>query len=573
MTITPPPSALAGFDADVVIIGAGPVGLTLGNLLGQHGVGTIVLEAGADLIDYPRAVGIDDEALRVMQTIGLVGEVLPHTIPDQKIYMVTGDRTIIGEVDPRMREFGWPRRNGFVQPLVDRVLLDGLGRFEHVQAVFGTEVTGTREEFDGVTVETATGRTIRARYLVAADGGSSPTRKRLGIPFTGETRENRGLVIDVRNDPIGTPHAVFGGDPARGYGSIALPHGIRRWEFELFPHEDEALVDDDAFVTGLLASHVPDPSALDIIRRRVYTHHARVAERFRVGRILLAGDAAHVMPVVGGQGWNSGIRDAVNLGWKLAAVVTGAAGDALLDSYESERMVHVKQMVAVSLSMANEMTDTDPERARARDEAAARRTPEERAQVRDQAFKPQPVYDGGVVLRTPAPEFKTIPERTVARVAGTLFPQPTVRTPSGDDRLLDDATGQGWRVLTWNNDPAVFLSASSRAALDALGAALVQVVPAVQQEWAARHATAGTVVVGDLGGPGGLQSWFDARPTSAVIVRPDHIIAAECLAQELDSTVQAVLALVGVAGGARGADRAQGGVVGEVAEVAEHGAA
>lgn len=547
MTLTPLPSAADGFDADVAIVGAGPVGLTIANLLGQQGVRVVLLEAGTELIDYPRAVGVDDEALRVMQTIGLVDEVLPHTIPDQKIYMVNGDRTIIAEIDPRTREFGWPRRNGFVQPLVDRVLLAGLERFPSVEVRLGTEVVDTRQDDDGVTTLTRVAGggqgSIRTRYLVGADGGSSPTRKRLGLAFEGETRASKGLVIDVRNDPIGTPHAVFGGDAKRSYATIALPHGIRRWEFTLFPDEDESLVEDEAYVLGLLEGHVPDPSKLDIIRRRVYTHHARVADRFRVGRILLAGDAAHVMPVVGGQGWNSGIRDAVNLGWKLAAVVRGIAGDGLLDSYESERMGHVRQMVAVSLNMANEMTDHDPERARARDEAAARRTPEEQAQVRDQAFKPQPSYGDGLVLHTPAPEYKTLPDRPVTRLAGTIFPQPTVRAACGADALLDDATGQGWRILVWNNDPAALLSEESVAAVRRLGGALVQVVPAVQLPWAREHLAEGSVAVGDLGS---LQAWFDARPTGAVIVRPDHVIAAECLAQELDETLQKLLVLAGV---------------------------
>ncbi|MET8212736.1 FAD-dependent monooxygenase, partial [Streptomyces sp. NPDC005373] len=312
---------------DVLVVGAGPVGLTLANLLGQQGVDVLVAEREHELIDYPRAVGIDDEALRAMQTASLVEEVLPHTISDQKIYMVNGDRMILSEVNPTTREFGWPRRNGFVQPLVDQVLLAGLDRFPNATARFGAEVTDLVEEADGVLATLADGETVRARYVVAAEGGASPTRKRLGISFEGETRPSDGIVIDVANDPIGTPHAVFGGDPARSYASIALPHGIRRWEFTLFEGETEADVDNDEFVFGLLAPHVPDPSTLDIIRRRVYRHHARVAGRFRQGRILLAGDAAHVMPVVGGQGWNSGIRDAFNLGWKLAAVVKGLATD------------------------------------------------------------------------------------------------------------------------------------------------------------------------------------------------------------------------------------------------------
>lgn len=557
MTLTAHESAAEGYDADVAIVGAGPVGLTLANLLGQKGVRVILLEAGDELIDYPRAVGIDDEALRVMQTVGLVDEVLPHTIPDQKIYMVNGERTVIAEIDPRTREFGWPRRNGFVQPLVDRVLLSGLERFASVEVRFGTEVFDSTQDDTGVTVATRTAHgdesSIRARYLVGADGGSSPTRKRLGLAFDGETRPGRGLVIDVRNDPIGTPHAVFGGDPKRGYGTIALPHGIRRWEFTLFPHEGESVVDDDNFVLGLLEGHAPDPSKLDIIRRRVYTHHARIAEHFRVGRVLLAGDAAHVMPVVGGQGWNSGIRDAANLGWKLAAVVRGLADDHLLDTYESERMVHIRQMVAVSLDMAKEMTDHDAERARARDEAAARRTPEEQAAIREQAFKPQPNYDGGLVLQTPVPVYKTLPDRALARVAGTLFPQPVVLTDAGAEQRLDDATGQGWRVFVWNNDPAALLSEESVAAVRRLGGALVEVVPSVQLQWAVQHLHEGSIAVGDLGA---LQAWFDSHLTGAVIVRPDHVIGAECLTQELDETVRRLLALAGVRGDADLADDA-----------------
>jgi 3-(3-hydroxy-phenyl)propionate hydroxylase len=169
-------------DADVVIIGAGPVGLTLANLLGADGVRVVLLEAAEELVDYPRAVGIDDEALRTMQTIGLIDEVLPHTVPNQKIFMVNGDRAILSEVDPRIDEFGWPRRNGFVQPLVDRVLLAGLGRCPTVEVRFGAEVVSSAESNGAVTVSyrTADGgaHEVVGTYLVGADGGSSPTRKR-----------------------------------------------------------------------------------------------------------------------------------------------------------------------------------------------------------------------------------------------------------------------------------------------------------------------------------------------------------------------------------------------------------
>lgn len=530
-------------NADVLIIGAGPVGLMLGNLLGQQGVKVLVVEKNETLIDYPRAVGIDDEALRAMQTVGLVDEVLPHTIPDQKIYMVNGDRQILSEVNPTTREFGWPRRNGFVQPLVDKVLLDGLKRFPSTSVRFCTEVVDLHEDEAGVVATTATGEKLRASYVISAEGGASATRMRMNISFEGETRPSCGIVIDVANDPIGTPHAVFGGDPKRSYASIALPHGIRRWEFTLFEHEDPALVDNDDFIFDLLGPHVPDPRKLDIIRRRVYRHHARVAGQFKIGKIFLAGDSAHVMPVVGGQGWNSGIRDAFNLGWKLAAVINGACDESLLDTYEMERMGHVKQMVAVSLGMAKEMTDHDPVKAAERDRIAASRTPEEREAMRRQAFKPQPKFDTGVVVQTPLPTFKTLPARDVPRMAGTIFPQPRATDAEGVEMLLDDATGQGWRVLMWNNNPMAFISDKHCAALTHLHARVVQVVPKAQLPWARRNAPEGVTVVGDLGGEGSLQAWFDARPVGAVILRPDHVVAAECLAQELDEVLGRVLAV------------------------------
>ena len=529
---------------DVLIIGAGPVGLTLANLLGQFGVSTLVLERRDELIDYPRAVGIDDEALRTMQTIGLVDQVLPHTVPDQKIRIVNGDRRVLAEINPTTREFGWPRRNGFVQPLVDRVLLDGLARYPQVEVRFGCHVTAFASDSDGVTatLSAASGEEhVSGQYVVGCDGGRSLTRQHLGLAFDGETRSTRGLVIDVANDPIGTPHAVFGGDPSRGYATLSLPHGIRRWEFTLFEGESEDLAEDDAFVHSLLAAHVPNPAGLDIIRRRVYAHHARVAEKFRVGRFLLAGDSAHVMPVVAGQGWNSGIRDALNLAWKLAAVVQGKASETLLDSYEGERREHVKAMVALSLTMANLVTDHSRIRTAVRDMAAAvvDRLPKARARVNSQGFKPMPKYDHGVVVPSTQPTWKTLPDRAECPTSvGTLFPQPTVRNEEGQAVLLDDATGQGWRVILWNNDPMAFVSHAAAETVARLGGSLVHAVPASQLQWAKAAASPGVRVVGDETGV--LKAWFDERPFSAIVVRPDHVVAGEALPQELDDVLNRV---------------------------------
>lgn len=535
------------FDAEVLIVGAGPVGLTLANLLGQQGVDVRLVETLDDLIDYPRAVGIDDEALRTMQTMGLVDKVLAHTVPDQRVRIVNGDRTVLAEINPTTREFGWPRRNGFVQPLVDRVLLEGLDRFDSVRVSFGTDFVGFTQDADSVTatlkqVNATDGseseETVRVKYLVSCEGGRALSRQVLGLSFDGETRHTRGLVIDVENDPIGTPHAVFGGDPARGYATISLPHGIRRWEFTMKENEPESLADDDDFVFGLLQAHVPDPQSLNIIRRRVYAHHARIASKFRVGRVFLAGDAAHVMPVVAGQGWNSGIRDAMNLGWKLAMTLQGKADDALLATYEEERRAHVKAMVELSVNMANLVTDRNRLRTAVRDVAAkvVERVPKLKAKVSSQGFKPMPQFTSGVVVPSSVPEYKTIPNREQhLSLVGKIMPQPWVSLAGQAAPMrLDDATGQGWRVLVWNNDPLALISEATLTQLRGLGGRCVQVVPAEQLPWATREQRPDVQVIGDP--EGAFKEWFDARPYSAFIVRPDHVVAAECLAQELDVT-------------------------------------
>jgi len=530
---------------EILIIGAGPTGLTLANLLGKLGVQTILIEARDQLIDYPRAVGIDDESLRAMQSLGLVDQVLVHTVPDQQVRIVNGSGKVIAGINPTTREFGWPRRNGFVQPLVDQVLLDGISRYECVEVRFGAAATDLVQDAQGVTVtigDAGQERTIRADYVVGCEGGASFTRKKLGIGFPGTTRAQRGVVIDVANDPLGTPHAVFGGDPSRAYATLSLPHGIRRWEFSLMEDESDELVDSDEFLDKLLKDHVEDPSSLDIIRRRVYAHHARVAESFRKDRVLLAGDAAHVMPVVAGQGWNSCIRDAMNLGWKLHAVTRGLATDQLLDTYADERRDHVKAMVDLSVGMSKVVTNRSKITSAVRDATAAviDHLPKLKSYVSGQGFKPMPKYTRGVVVHDTWRASKSVPVEEGAKSStGMLFPQPKVIDGERGEVLLDDATDLGWRIYSWNNDPSNFLSEATRRRFEALGASLVQVVPSVQLPWAQQNAAPGVQVLGDPAGV--LKQWFHQHPASAVVVRPDHVVAAECLAQNLDQTLNQIL--------------------------------
>ena len=443
--------------ADVVIVGAGPVGLTLANILGLQGVRALVVDERPTLIDYPRGVGLDDEAIRTFQAIGLVDRILPHTVPNQILRFFDAKRRLLAEMAPPDARFGWPKRNGFVQPMVDAELLAGLDRFDHVEVAWNRCMESCTETEDGVAVEFADGHEpVRARYVVGCDGGRSVTRRLMGVSFDGTTSSTRWLVIDCANDPLGHPNSEVGADPARPYVSISIAHGIRRFEFMIHGDEPDEEAEDPAFVRRMLAQLVPHPDRVDIIRHRVYTHHSRIASAFRKGRLMLAGDAAHLMPVWQGQGYNSGIRDAANLGWKLAAVVNGHADDALLDTYDVERRKHARAMIDLSTLVGRVISPTNGRVAALRDRVihAASVVPTLKRYILEMRFKPMPRYQQGAVFHAEPPS-DTSP-------TGTLFIQPRVDTREQQNVLLDDVLGPGFAVLCWSNNPRAFVGEMTR---------------------------------------------------------------------------------------------------------------
>src|SRR4051794_17934153 len=227
---------------DVVIVGAGPVGLTLANILGLQGVHTLVVDERPSVIDYPRGVGLDDEALRTFQSIGLVDRILPHTVPNQILRFFDAKRRLLAEMAPPDARFGWPKRNGFVQPLVDAELLRGLERFEHVEVWWGRPMISCVQSADDVPAGLggqSVRLTVRAHYVVGCDGGRSQTRAMMGVSFDGTTSPTRWLVVDVANDPLGHPNSEVGADPERPYASISIAHGIRRFEFMIHAEESD----------------------------------------------------------------------------------------------------------------------------------------------------------------------------------------------------------------------------------------------------------------------------------------------------------------------------------------------
>lgn len=546
----------AATEVDVVVVGAGPVGLTLANILGLQGVRTVVAEERSTLIDYPRGVGLDDEALRAFQSIGLVERVLPHTVPNQILRFYDAKRRVLAEMAPPDARFGWPRRNGFVQPLVDAELLRGLQRFEHVQVRWTSPMVGCVQAEDGVRVELGgpAPRTVRAGYVVGCDGGRSMTRSVMGVSFDGTTSPTRWLVVDIANDPLGHPNSEVGADPERPYASISIAHGIRRFEFMIHADETDEQAEDPAFLRQMLARMVPYPDRVDVIRRRVYTHHSRIAGAFRSGRMLLAGDAAHLMPVWQGQGYNSGIRDAVNLGWKLAAVVQGRAGQALLDTYDVERRKHARAMIDLSTMVGRVISPTNRRVARARDAVirSASIVPSLKRYVLEMRFKPMPRYEHGAVAHpggaAPRPDSPT----------GTLFIQPRVDTRTQRDILLDDVLGTWFAVLCWNNNPRKILGEDAFGEWKALGARFIALRPLTQLGWTGQD-DPDVVIVGDRGGD--LKAWFDRHEESVVFLRPDRCIAGACIAQRSAELSAALIEALSLRPGGGELDSATGSLL------------
>lgn len=525
---------------DVLVVGAGPVGLTISNMLGRYGVRTLLVEERPALIDYPRGVGIDDESLRTLQSTGLVEQILPHTNPNQIMRFVDGDRRLLAEIAPTEQQFGWPKRSGFIQPLVDAELLRGLDRFDSVEIRWATAMTECHDTGDEVRVllDTPTGpETVHARYVVGSDGGRSATRRTMGVSFEGTTSSTRWLVVDIDGDPLGHPNVEVGADPARPNVSISLAHGIRRFEFLLHPGESDEEAETPEFLARLLAPFVPHPDRLDVIRRRVYTHHSRIAGEFRKGRLLLAGDAAHLMPVWQGQGYNSGIRDAANLGWKLAAVTTGLAADTLLDSYDQERRKHARAMIDLSTMVGRVISPTNQRVAAVRDMAvrALAAVPPLKRYVLGMRFKPMPRYDRGAVVHGWS--------RSPNSAVGTLFIQPWVATRVRPEVLLDETLGPWFAVLCWNNQPRKVLGDTEFAYWKALGARFVEARPATQLHWTG-HDDPDVLVIGDH--TGALKKWFDGQLDSVLFLRPDRFVAGSCIAQhapELGAALRKTLTL------------------------------
>ena len=455
----------------IIIVGAGPIGLTLGNLLGGAGIETLILERNADLSTFPKAISIDDEGLRICQSLGLGAAILEHVMLHVSAHYVSGER-FLAKAAPTSRRNGYPLISTFSQPEFEATLLQGLRRFACVNIRFQHTVETFKQHDSSVivTIRTAEGttQTIECAYLLACDGGRSAIRRELGIPLQGSTFAQKWLVIDALSSEDAAAVITFYCNPARPAVAVPAPHCRRRWEFMLLPGEKEEQMLDEEKIHELLlqvaASGRPEAespgrslptmdglaepgSPMRIIRKAVYTFHAALATTFAQGRIFLIGDAAHLMPPFGGQGMNSGLRDATNLGWKLQLVLQGQASPELLNTYTVERAPHVLQMIRFSSLLGSIVMTRARPVAWLRDGVLAIMNilPPVRGFLSEAGPKPGSHYKQGFLIRDRTRESR--------RLAGILLPQPEVMLPGGRRVLLDDVLGNGFALLRLSNKP------------------------------------------------------------------------------------------------------------------------
>jgi 3-(3-hydroxy-phenyl)propionate hydroxylase len=496
-------------DVQVAIVGAGPVGLMLANLLGIAGVQVAVLEANEQLLGLPRAIAYDAETLRLFSQVGLLDDIRPGLIQNPHVRHLNARGRALMEGDfPVCGPYGHSALGTFYQPEFERVLLRGLARFENVGVLFGHTVTNLLQSRDDAVLSIAARQgagTLRAKFVVGCDGGTSRIRDQLGAKLLGSTFAQRWLVVDaiVKNHEV--RQISFYCDPRRPRVELPAVGDRVRWEFMQVPGETEEELKNDGRIMALIAE-TTRYREVQIERKAVYTFHARVADRWRSGRGLLAGDAAHLMPPFAGQGMNGGMKDAVNLAWKLSSVLKGLAAETILDSYELERAPVVRKMVEVSRRLGALIMPTNYAAAVLRDAIFA-------CLNMSRAFR-EFIGRGGVV---PPPAIGRSPLTGEASDAliGQMMPQPIVMNAEGWFPLDTFQACHQWMVLGIGVDPATMLSPRDLGILDALDVCFV-CLNGRSERSRTLELWCDDAVFG---------AWVKRHGLRAVLVRPDRFIA------------------------------------------------
>ncbi len=479
-------------EADIVIVGCGPVGAMLANLLGMQGITTLVLDREAAIYNLPRAIQFDDEVMRLLQTAGLAEEMAPlvRVVPGMHFVDDAGRLLLDWSRPLECGRQGWSESYRFHQPELEQVLREGLSRFPGVSLRLRSVVFAIDQEPDAAIVryeDLATGQLhcCRARYVVGCDGAGSLVRRLIGDNMDDLGFHERWLVVDVllkRPRPDLGDHSVQHCSKQRPATYVRGIGERRRWEITVLPGDDETRIVQPDFVRELLSRWVSSEE-IDIERTAIYTFRSAVAATWRSGRLLIAGDAAHLTPPFLGQGMCAGMRDAGNLAWKLGRILRGLNDDSLLDTYQSERAPHAREYIELAVRLGG-LINT-----KAMADAV-----------------PRSVLESGEVaqMRSIKPRLGPGIAKGWNGHAGEIAPQPLL---DGGYRL-DDAVGYRY---------AAVMEPGFAAQLP-------------RETWARLEARDATIVTGD----GEIGAWLRDAGAPAVLVRPDrYVLGAAHSNQEL----------------------------------------
>jgi len=496
---------------DVLIVGFGPSGAVAANLLGAAGLRVLCMDASRTVYEKPRAIAVDHEIMRVFQEIGVVGEISEHIaiFPPSEFYGVDGQ--LIKRIDqvPKPYPLGYIPTMVFTQPPVEAALRRQAAKHPTVEIALGTKLVEFDNGTDAITAqlrdEQGAEGTVTADYLIGCDGASSTVRNQLGIRYEDLIFDEPWLVIDMTVNPVGLEKlpkvAMQYCEPSRPATYIVGPGSHRRWEIMLQEDEDPKFMQQEAQVWKLLARWLTPEDGV-LWRAASYRFHALVAKEWRKGRAFIAGDAAHQQPPFIGQGMCQGIRDVVNLCWKLKQVIRGEARDLLLDSYETERSTHVRTLTGRIKALGQVICERDVGKARLRDA----RLLEEAGGVIKTVTRQEivPPLEKGLLCKTPH------------AANGTLFPQPRL-SHQGASILFDAVVGDGWRIIFANDEP---LSPSLSEALRLHDIRVVQLHRDAHATVAQiDHEPRRIVELDEV-----LEKWFAKFDCIAAVVRPDHYV-------------------------------------------------